>query len=266
MFGSARKKVEDARGAHLPEPNKGLPDSDTGSGLCPRCGTLSSFEAAGSAPLTFDGGYISTRDHERERTYTDRLSVLYCRHCHQGVVVVEEQHVGGQPARQGRTSGEVHWKGIHWWPLPDAGSMSDVPPNVARAFAEASRALYARCFASAAVMGRRTVEAVTEDKGSATGSLKSRIDDMGKRGILHPTLVEWATQVRLIGNVGAHFDPIDEVTAEDAASLIGFAREFLKYIYELPAQLGRQQRAGGSATAPRPGAAPSAASPIGPTP
>jgi len=240
--GRGSKRTEDERGGDMPEPNKGLPDSDTGSGQCPRCGTLSSFETKVTAPLTFDGNHLNSHDQSQERTFIDRLSVLYCRHCHQGVVVVEEQYVGDQPARLGlQAGGSIRWKGIHWWPLPSATSMPDVPAKVARVFGEACQALHARCLSSTAVMGRRTVEAVTEDKGSSTGTLKQRIDDMGKRGVLQPSLVDWATQVRLIGNAGAHFDPIEEVTEGDAQALIRFTREFLKYLYELPAELGRQR-------------------------
>jgi hypothetical protein len=43
------------RGELLPQAHEGLPDSTTGSGLCPRCGKQSSFEARSIMPITYDG-------------------------------------------------------------------------------------------------------------------------------------------------------------------------------------------------------------------
>ncbi len=58
----------------LPEPNEGLPDSHRPSGLCPRCGKQSSFEVAGSLPVSFDSSY--THDGDRyEVGLIDRVSL-----------------------------------------------------------------------------------------------------------------------------------------------------------------------------------------------
>ncbi|MCG3134370.1 MAG: hypothetical protein HMLKMBBP_01676 [Planctomycetes bacterium] len=244
MFWKSRKRTEDARGGDVPTPHRGLPDSDKGSGLCPRCGTVSSFDIAGNLPLTFDGGLsYPGGGGQPTRTFHDRVAVLYCRHCRQGVVVIEEAWVGDYPMRAGRNEvGEIHWNGINWWPLPGDASRPDVPPRIARALGEAMRALHAQCHSSAAVMARRTLEAVTEDKGAPNGTLKQRVDELATRGLLLPALMEMATEVRLIGNVGAHFDPMEEVSAADARALVEFVIELLKYLYELPAELARRKR------------------------
>ena len=85
MFGSSRKTVSGPRGEELPEPNEGLPDSSTPSGLCPRCGKQSSFDVIGSLPVTFDLTMFAMRpDGAKEPLVSDRVSSLICRHCHQG--------------------------------------------------------------------------------------------------------------------------------------------------------------------------------------
>lgn len=90
-------------------------------------------------------------------------------------------------------------------------------------------------------MARRTLEAVAADKGEPKGTLAQRLDALTSKGILHPHLSDWAKEVRLIGNIGAHFDPIREVSVEDARQLFSFARELLRYLYELLAELARRR-------------------------
>ncbi|GMU26329.1 MAG: hypothetical protein AMXMBFR16_12340 [Candidatus Uhrbacteria bacterium] len=85
------------------------------------------------------------------------------------------------------------------------------------------------------------MEAITVDKGETQGTLADRLNALGAKGVLHPTLSDWAKEVRLVGNVGAHFDPMQQVTVEDAQQLVNFIRELLKYLYELPAELNRRR-------------------------
>lgn len=241
LFGSDKDKPHGKRGEELPEPNEGLPDSYRPSGLCPRCGKQSSFEHAGSLPVTFDSSYLLIDDNQRQRTLIDRVSSLICRHCNQGVVVVEEEWVGDSPGKRSTSGGAITYRGIHWWPLPETNLPSDIPKEIADVFAEAASALFADCPRASAVMSRRALEAITVDKGEATGTLVNRLSALYAKGILHPTIAEWAKEVRLIGNLGAHFDPMQTVTLEDAKQLLLFVRELLKYLYELPAELKRRR-------------------------
>lgn len=229
------------RGEVLPERKEGLPDSHRPSGLCPRCGNLSSFESVGSLPVTVDyESYWKDQSNQIRHDFTDQVTSLLCRHCKQGVAVVEERWVGEAPARR-NNSGTVSYRRVHWWPLPDAQPSPDIPPQIAEAFSEASTAMMAKCPRAAAVMARRTLEAVAEDKGETKGTLAQRLAALGSKGVLHPTLSDWAKEVRLIGNVGAHFDPIQQISDNDAQQLVSFVRELLKYTYELPAELARRR-------------------------
>lgn len=149
------------RGEILPEENKGLPDSYRPSGLCPGCNNQSSFRVAGSLPVTinYETYYV---DHEGRRGHdpTDQITSLVCRHCNQGLMVVEERWVGNAPERENdRSGGTITYRGIHWWPLPETQLSSDIPVAIAEAFAEASTALMAHCPRAAVVMARRTLEA-----------------------------------------------------------------------------------------------------------
>lgn len=240
-FKDPKKKRKGKRGEELPEKHEGLPDSLRPSGLCSRCGIQSSFEILGSLPATFDSSYLMIDNDQREQTLIDRVSSLRCNHCKQCVVVVEEEWIGDHPKRERKHGGIVNYRGIHWWPLPETNLSSDIPNNIADVVAESAGAIYANCPRASAVMSRRALEAICVDKGETNGTLHGRLRELGNRNILQPALADWAQEIRLIGNVGAHFDPIQNVELDDAIQLMKFLLELLKYLYELPAQLARRQ-------------------------
>jgi hypothetical protein len=241
MFGRNRDRRVGPRGEVLPKQNEGLPDSHLPNGLCPRCGVRSSFEVIGSLPVTYDfTTYYQESGGRVGHDMSDQVSVLMCRNCHQGTVVVEEQWIGDAPRGRGG-GGEVSYRGFHWWPLPVETYSADIPAEIASAFAEAVTALAANCPRAAAVMARRTLEAICADKGETDGVLATRLTAMGNRGILTPVLADWAKEVRLVGNTGAHFDAIQQVSIDDARQLTTFIQELLKHIYELPAELARRR-------------------------
>ena len=245
LFGGKGRRVG-RTGEKLPGEHTGLPDSTLPYGLCPRCEKQSSFDVIGPLAVTFEPDRSSVYpDGTSEPVLIDRVSALHCRSCRQGIVVVEEQHTGDHSWRdgdQGRFAGGViTWRGIHWWPAPEARVSSDVPIEIADAFSEAVRAMHAKCPRAAVVMARRTLEAITVDKGETKGRLADRLRKLGSKGILIPTLAEWSREVRLVGNAGAHFDPIKSVSTSDAEALISFVQELLRYLYELPADLSRRR-------------------------
>jgi len=242
MFGGKKRSVGRV-GEKLPEKHEGLPDSTHPYGLCSRCQKQSSFDVIGPQPVTFDPDQIIVgRGEPGVRVHVDQVSILHCRNCMQGVLVVEEQCVAERSWREGRSGGgAITWRGIHSWPTPDAETSPDVPQQIGEAFQEAVRALHANCPRASVVMARRTLEAITVEKGQTTGVLADRLKNMANAGILQPTLADWAKEIRLVGNTGAHFDPINPASKADAQQLISFVRELLRYLYELPAELARRR-------------------------
>lgn len=241
MFGFKEKKAEGARGEPLPVEHEGPPDTYRPYGLCPRCGKQSSFKAIGTVPVTFDGSYMLERDGREIPGTQDQVSVLLCRNCGQGVAVVEEKWVGEEAARKQKTGGMVTFRGIHWWPLPGAVVQPDVPPAIASAYAEAVTCLSAGAWRAAAAMARRTLEGIAEDQGETKGDLRNRLNALAARNVLQPSLADWSKEVRLVGNAGAHFDIGMAVAQEDAEEIVGFIRELLRYLYEMPAELLRRR-------------------------
>lgn len=245
------KKPVGSRGDVLPEPNEGLPDSHRPQGLCPRCGKQSGFSSLGSMPVTFDyGSYVQERDGSVTHQETDRVTVLRCLNCQHGVVVVEEQWVGEKPRREQMAGGVISWRGLHWWPLPETTLSSDTPTTIASAFGEAATCLAAGAPRACAVMAGRTLEAITADKGETDGTLAHRLRRLREKSTLPPTLADWADEVRVVRNFGAHWDPIQDVSREDAEQLMQFTRELIRHLYELPAELERRRGRRSTGTQP----------------
>jgi len=95
-------------------------------------------------------------------------------------------------------------------------------------------------------MFRRTVEGVIRDKGGEkavaqldVGDLPGALKIMNNEGDLDKTLYEWASTIRALGNTGGHFDPIDNVSPNQADELAVLVRQLLRYLYEEPARMRR---------------------------
>lgn len=244
MFNIFRKSnvIKGTRNEDLPMTHEGLPDSYRPNGLCPRCGKQSSFEIIGELPVTFSGGIAYPSEGKPYKTYSDRVTCLLCRHCNQGVVVIEEEWIGDHPSRLGyEKGGEVSFRGVSWWPLPQSNPSKDIPNEITDIFSEAVTTYYAKAPRATVVMLRRTVEAFTVHFGEDKGNLAHRLQVLKDKNILQPSLSEWAKEIRLIGNQGAHYDPANRVTMEDAKQLMDFVEELMKYLFVLPAELNRRR-------------------------
>lgn len=72
------------------------------------------------------------------------------------------------------------------------------------------------------------------------GNLATKIDKLVQEGKLSADLGDWAHEVRLIGNEGAH-DP--EVNREDLTALREFTDAVLRYAISLPAEIATRRAA-----------------------
>jgi Domain of unknown function (DUF4145) len=221
-----------------PDPER-LPTSTDPSGPCPRCGRLSNFGLRLTTPVTYD----RSRPLVQGTAYppvTEQVAVLECmgKGCGQCAVVVERIVTPGDPSSA---------QGIHWWPAPGAADLDpDVPEPVASAFSEGIRALSANCPRAAAVMFGGTLTEVVRDKGSEAAqqspTLYQQLKAMEQEGTLHPSLVEWAAEIRLVRNAGAHFDELEPVDQAEAADLSQLCRQLINVVYETPASIRRARQ------------------------
>ena len=166
-----------------------------------------------------------------------RVVVLECRNCRDAVIVVEELHFDDVPFSKWQSSsskrGRLSWKGIYWWPVAGASAPPYVPSEIGSAFEEAARCLHARCYSASAVMSRKTLEAIVQENEVSSKNLKDGIEKLVDKKRLPEEVRELSHGVRLVGNSGAHFDSLEQVSKEDAQILLSFIGFLCKNLYGL---------------------------------
>ena len=217
-----------------------LPDSTDPNGPCPRCGRIASFDLRGNAPLTYRTNVFEPGG---GRLPIQRASILECNGCRLGIVVVEDEYVGG--VRYGG-SGTITWRGIHWWPTPGASSLgTEVPAEVADAYGEGLRCLSAGAPNGAVAMFRTAMTWMVNDKGSAAaqskGDLKDKVKQMVADGGLTAPVGSWVDHVRLYGNAGVHPDLFGDVTLDEAKDVAGLVATLIELLYVTPAKIAQRQ-------------------------
>jgi uncharacterized protein DUF4145 len=87
-------------------------------------------------------------------------------------------------------------------------------------------------------MAGRALQAALKDKGAKKDRLVDQVKELGTAGILPKPMEEWAEEIRILRNIGAHQDDEEvEVDAQDAKDIVKFTDYFLIYIYNLPREI-----------------------------
>jgi hypothetical protein len=89
------------------------------------------------------------------------------------------------------------------------------------------------------VLIRRALEAICADRGITKGCLKSRLDELVRRGEIPLNLIEAATILRSLGNEGAHGESISPYTTWVIAD---FFKAIVEYIYVAPNKVETYKR------------------------
>jgi len=93
-------------------------------------------------------------------------------------------------------------------------------------------------------MSTCSASALREQKAKGA-NLKQEIDDLALKGLLPPTMKDWADALRELGNDSAHPRPDQSPTrTDDAKDIVRFLNFLLEYLYTLPHQIAEyRQRA-----------------------
>jgi hypothetical protein len=112
---------------------------------------------------------------------------------------------------------------------------SSVPESIRVAYDEAIRIRNIAPNAYA-VMLRRALEALCDDRGVTQGDLHTRLQFLVSRGELPSTLSEMTSILRTLGNVGAHNDA-HSVTVPMTWGMNNFFRAIVEYVYVAPSKI-----------------------------
>lgn len=118
---------------------------------------------------------------------------------------------------------------------------SNLPERITATLEEAVKCHAAGCYRAAALMIRRALEEVCDDKKATGGNLKQRIAALGATIIIPPDLLEAADELRLLGNDAAHIEAqlYDAIEEEEVATALDLTKELLKAVYQYNSLVAR---------------------------
>lgn len=116
-----------------------------------------------------------------------------------------------------------------------------LPTRIAESLQEAANCHAAGCHRAAALMVRRVLEELCDDRKAAGKNLKERIAALGQSTILPKELLEAADELRLLGNDAAHIEAktYDAIESEEVEAAFELAKELLKAVYQYGSLVSR---------------------------
>ncbi|MFW9890394.1 MAG: DUF4145 domain-containing protein [Candidatus Thorarchaeota archaeon] len=122
----------------------------------------------------------------------------------------------------------------------------EVPREIQVSYDEAIRCERGKAWNACAVMVGRALEAVCKDFDARIRNIHSGLKKMHDQGIISTELFEWANELRLIRNIGAHASGVD-VDKEDARESLDFLQAILETIYHLRPMFAKMKERRGAA-------------------
>ncbi|MGW4141907.1 DUF4145 domain-containing protein [Streptomyces mirabilis] len=116
------------------------------------------------------------------------------------------------------------------WPTPPRALAETIPEVLRREHFEARTCFKSKAYTATVVMVRRTLEGVCTQHGINKKPLYKAFEEMNSIGLIEGRLLEWAQELRVLGNEGAHFTG-KPVTRQDASDAIALAEALLDYLY-----------------------------------
>jgi hypothetical protein len=116
-----------------------------------------------------------------------------------------------------------------------------IPPRLVKTFEEALACHSESLYVAAAIMIRRTLEELCEDKAATGAYFKERLGALQSSVVLPQGLFAALDDLRLLGNDAAHIEAknYDSAGEEEVVVGIELTKEILKAVYQLDDLLGR---------------------------
>jgi hypothetical protein len=107
-----------------------------------------------------------------------------------------------------------------------------LPDIVRQSYEEAVRCESAKTWTACVVMVGRTLEAVGKEFESSTRSVFEGLKSMHSKGLISQELLDWANELRVLRNLGAHATN-ERVDYFDATGALDFLQAILEILYDL---------------------------------
>lgn len=119
----------------------------------------------------------------------------------------------------------------------------NIPNGVLQAFEEAISCHSNNCFIASAIMIRKTLEEICQDRSASGKNLSQRLVDLGNKILIPKELLEGMNDLRLLGNDAAHIEAktFNEVGKEEIEISLEFTKEILKAVYQYDSLLQKMK-------------------------
>lgn len=118
---------------------------------------------------------------------------------------------------------------------------TDLPPKILASLEEAVACHSAKAFRASALMVRRVLEEVCEDKAATGKNLKERVAALRSVAVIPDELFDAADELRILGNDAAHVEAkdYDAIGQAESELAIDLAKELLKAVYQYTSLVAR---------------------------
>ena len=196
---------------------------------CPHCNTRATYTTLyGEPPSSPSEG----------RLYH---TLVLCDHCGSKTLLifkgVRKSIIGARPGFY------IDVEFVDQYPKRTPKPHESIPPQVADDYIEAIKCFDVGAWKASVVMCRRALQGSVIEKGAKKDKLVDQIDELYDQQIITKAIKDWAHEIRLTGNIGAHPDKdgLQDVTREDAKELIEFMEEYLNYVYIMPSKVAAKR-------------------------
>lgn len=117
----------------------------------------------------------------------------------------------------------------------------NIPLQIVKTFEEAITSYANNCHVAAAIMIRRTLEEVCNDKQATGSNLVEKLKSLSQTVIMPPALTKAMDALRLLGNDAAHIEAktYDKVGSDEVAIGLELTKAILTAIYQYDSLLGK---------------------------
>ncbi|HXH26886.1 MAG TPA: DUF4145 domain-containing protein [Candidatus Acidoferrum sp.] len=121
---------------------------------------------------------------------------------------------------------------------------SEIPQAIVHCFKEALECEANQCYIASAIMVRKTLEMICEDRQAAGSRLVDRLSTLQTQITLPPQLFKAMDNLRILGNDAAHVElkDFDKIGKDELEVAIDLTKEILKGIYQMDSIVDRLEK------------------------